>query len=148
MHSEQYEPESLDATTTTNGDRTLSKLKGAPGIYRRGGRYVVRFRDQNGKQHKRSAKTLAEARRLKSELTADVSRGEYRERSRLTFAEYAPLWVSGYAGRTSGGLRDNTRRAYAIEVGVDPDTGELLDPPRGAVEFWGGCGSRRLGRAT
>ena len=49
-----------------------------PGIYKRGSRYVVVFRDAYGKQRKRSARTLAEARDLKSTLTADVARGEYR----------------------------------------------------------------------
>ncbi len=40
-----------------------------PGIYKRGGSYVVVYRDADGKQHKRSgAKTLAEARDLKAAM--------------------------------------------------------------------------------
>jgi len=57
-------------------ERRLVKTS-TPGIYKRGGRYVVVFRDPHGKQRKRSAKTLAEARDLKAALTADVKRGEF-----------------------------------------------------------------------
>ena len=49
-----------------------------PGVYRRGGRYVVTFRDPSGKPRKRFAKTYKEAKRLKSALSTDVQRGEYR----------------------------------------------------------------------
>jgi len=51
-------------------DRRLVKT-GTPGIYKRGSRYVVVFRDPHGKQRKRSTRTLAEARDLKAALTAD-----------------------------------------------------------------------------
>jgi hypothetical protein len=85
--------------------RRLIPVPRHPGIYRRGGRYVVRYRDSRGKQRKQFARTLAEARDLKATLTADVKRGEYRQLSRTTFAEYAPRWVETYAGRTSRGLR-------------------------------------------
>jgi hypothetical protein len=37
-----------------------------PGIYKRGGRYCVVFRDPYGRQRKRAARTLAEARELKA----------------------------------------------------------------------------------
>ncbi len=49
-----------------------------PGVYKRGGRYVVTFRDPSGKPRKRFASTYTEAKRLKSALSADVARGEYR----------------------------------------------------------------------
>ena len=90
---------------------SLTKTK-TPGVYRRGGRYVVRFRDPAGKQRKRFAKTYKEAVRLKSALSADVDRGEYREASKITFAEYAETWIDTYAGRTSSGIRDETRVGY------------------------------------
>jgi hypothetical protein len=47
-----------------------------PGVYRRGGRYVVTYTDPQGRRRKRSAATMAEARLLKSSLAADVARGE------------------------------------------------------------------------
>jgi integrase len=83
-----------------------------PGIYKRGGRYVVRYRDPSGRQRKRFARTLAEARDLKASLVTDVRRGEYRETSRLPFSEYAVQWTETYQGRTSRGIREHTRADY------------------------------------
>jgi integrase len=83
-----------------------------PGIYKRGGRYCVVFRDPYGRQRKRAARTLAEARELKATVTADVKRGEYRALSKVTFVEYAGGWITSYAGRTSRGIRDATRDDY------------------------------------
>lgn len=91
--------------------RKLTKTK-HPGIYERGGRFVVVFRDPHGHQRKRSAKTLAEAKRVKASLTTDVARGEFRELSRLTFAQYVPQWVEMYNGRTDRGIRAATRADY------------------------------------
>ena len=91
--------------------RALARTK-YPSIYRRGGSYVVVFRDPGGRQRKRAAKTLAEARTLQSALRADVARGEYRPVFRLTFADYAAKWIDTYAGRTSRGIRQATRDGY------------------------------------
>ena len=81
-----------EAETTTRvreeSSRSLVRT-GVAGVYRRGSRYVVVFRDPQGRQRKRFARTLAEARDLKAMLRADVSRGEYRAQSRVTFADYA-----------------------------------------------------------
>ena len=85
---------------------------GTPGVYRRGGRYVVVARDNRGRQVKRFARTLAEARDVKAALRADVSRGEYRATSKVTFAAYVSEWVETYAGRTRRGLREATRADY------------------------------------
>jgi len=87
-----------------------------PGVYRRGGRYVVMFRDDRGRQRKRSAATLAEARAIKSAVTADLVRGEYVQESRLRFAEYAREWVAGYQGRTSRGIRTRTVEEYRRDL--------------------------------
>src|SRR5437879_4037844 len=92
-------------------DRRLVKT-GTPGIYKRGSRYVVVYREPNGRQCKRSARTLAAARELKATLTADVKRGEYRALSKVTFAEYAPEWIASYTGRTSRGIRPETLADY------------------------------------
>ncbi len=68
---------------------------------------MVVFRDTAGKQRKRAARTLAEARELKAALTTDVKRGEYRALSRVTFAEYARDWVESYrVGRPRDPPRD------------------------------------------
>jgi integrase len=87
-----------------------------PGIYRRGNRYVVIHRDPHGRQRKRSARTLAEARDLKAALTADVRRGEYRVLSKVSFAEYAGQWIDTYQGRTSRGIRPETLADYRWEL--------------------------------
>jgi integrase len=99
-------------------DRTLEKTS-TPGVYKRGGRYVVIYRDPHGRQRKRAARTLAEAREVKATLTADVARGEYRAASRETFADYAARWVATYAGRTSRGLLDETREDYRKRLEAD-----------------------------
>lgn len=105
-----------------------------PGIYKRGSRYCVVYRDPLGRQRKRSARTLAEARDLKATLTADVRRGEYRTLSKVTFAEYAPEWIRSYAGRTSRGVREATRDDYRKQLGLD-DEGKPTGG--GAVGFFG-----------
>jgi hypothetical protein len=64
-----------------------------PGIFRRTnaggalGGYVVVFRAA-GKQRREYAGTLAEARRIKAERTADVARGEFQERSTVTLRAF------------------------------------------------------------
>jgi integrase len=95
-----------------------------PGVFRRGGRYVVTFRDGSGRSRKRAAATLAEARALKATLTADVHRGEFRETSRVSLADYASEWIDTYQGRTSRGFGEGSRDDYR----------RALD---GAVAFFG-----------
>src|SRR6266540_3930118 len=77
---------------------------GTPGIYRRGNRYVVRYRTRQGKTKKEFAKTIAEARDLRAKHRLDRSRGE---ESRATFEDYATAWIESYQGRTSHGLRES-----------------------------------------
>jgi integrase len=103
----------------------LTKTK-VPGVYRRGSRYAVICRDRHGRQHQRSAASFAEARLLKSALTAAVARGEYRALSGVTFAEYFPEWIASYAGRTSRGFREQTRQEYKRDL------------ERHALPFFGG----------
>src|SRR4051812_38463916 len=97
------------------------------GIYKRGGRYVATWRDNLGRQRARSAATLSEAKAIRAAMKGDVARGEYRALSRVTFTEYAPSWIASYAGRTARGFREETRREYRRELGLD-DEGQPLDP--------------------
>ncbi len=92
---------------------------GTPGIFKKGSRYVVVFRDPSGRQRKRSARTLAEARTLKAALTADVKRSEYVEETRVSFADYALRWIETYDGRTARGIRSGTLRDYRRALGLD-----------------------------
>lgn len=82
-----------------------------PGVYKRGSSYVVRFKDKQGRSRKRSAPTLAAARRLKAQLVADVARGEYRDHTE-TFRTYATEWIDTYVGRTGRGVRAETVAEY------------------------------------
>lgn len=88
-----------------------------PGIYQRGGRYVVVFR-VNGKQRKESARTLKEARALKSAREADRDRGEFQAESRIPFRQYAEEWIDRYRGNGRRGLTENTRESYRRELEV------------------------------
>jgi integrase len=105
-----------------------------PGIFKKGNRYILVFRDASGRQRKRSVRTLAEARALKAALTADIKRGEYVEQSRVSFIDYACRWIEAYDGRTSRGVRASTLRDYRRALGLD----EKGDPTGGgAIAFFG-----------
>jgi integrase len=96
-------------------DRRLVKTS-TPGIFKRGNRYVAVYRDPSGKQRKQSARTLAEARAFKATVAADVRRGEYRELSRVSFADYAKEWCATYRGRTRRGVGAGTLADYADAI--------------------------------
>lgn len=83
-----------------------------PGIYKRGSRYVVVYRDTEGKQRKESARTYEEARRLKAARIADVARGEFQNQTNTTFVTYSAEWVERYQGRGRRGFRESTRDDY------------------------------------
>jgi integrase len=107
--------------------RPLEQTK-EPGIFKRGNRFVVVYRDGLGRQHKRAAgATMKEAKDVKARLRADVSRGEDTETTRETFAVYATRWIEHYAGRTDQGVRDETRADYkrTLEQDAIPFLGPL-----------------------
>ena len=52
----------------------------------------------------------------KSELRADVHRGEYRSLSRVTFDAYAKEWLDSYSGRSSSGVRPGTLADYRSTI--------------------------------
>ena len=79
----------------------------APGIYRRGSRYVVVYRVE-GRQRKQYASTLAEARAIKLERD-----GEARALRRgPTLHGFSLSWLDRYAGSGHDSVRANTRREY------------------------------------
>jgi integrase len=90
-----------------------------PGIYKRGGSYVVTFRNPEGRPCKRFAPSYNAAKALKDALRTDVARGEFQGRSQITFADYAREWVETYPGRTSKGIREETRSDYAKRLEQD-----------------------------
>ena len=123
-----------------------------PGIYKRGSRYVVRYR-ANGEHKSESARTLDEARRLQQARRTDIDRGEFQERSRVTFRDYASEWIDRYHGRGRRGFREQTREEYrrlleqyAFEF--FPERLRLADvSPRHVAQFVGWlCDERAQGR--
>jgi hypothetical protein len=79
----------------------------APGIYRRGLKYVVVYRVE-GRQRKQYAGTLAEARAIKLERD-----GEARALRRgPTLHAFSLSWLDRYAGSGHDSVRANTRREY------------------------------------
>jgi integrase len=86
-----------------------------PGIYRRGGRYVVKQRDGEGRMVSRSAATVGEARAIQAELRETQSEGQPVARP-TTFAAFADEWITTYAGRTGRGFRETTREGYRAMV--------------------------------
>jgi integrase len=123
----------MSVTVSQRDARRLVKT-GTPGIFKRGSAYVVVGRDLQGKQVKKFAKTLAEARVKKAELRADVARGEYRKTARVSFATYAAQWIATYDGRTGRGIRAGTIRAYRRDLGLDEEGNRT---GAGAVAFFG-----------
>jgi len=123
----------MQAQPTQPVSRRLERTS-TPGIFKRGGRFVVIYRDATGRQKKRAARTIAEAKILKATLTADLARGEYRETSRVGFADYATSWISTYQGRTSRGVGEGTREDYRRALGLNE---EGQPTGAGAVAFFG-----------
>lgn len=95
--------------------RRLEKTR-EPGIFKRpkkkGHSYVVIVRDQRGHQIKRYAETWLEATNAKSELKSEISKGHRRATTQMPFVEYAQAWIETYKGRTSKGLKPQTKLDY------------------------------------
>ena len=87
-----------------------------PGVYKRGSRYVIRYR-MNGTPQWEACRTYDEARRLKKARDTDSDRGELHEDSRITLHEYLignpakdePGWIDRYQGTGRRGYRQETR---------------------------------------
>jgi hypothetical protein len=95
--------------------RKLERTK-YPGIFARGGAYVVVYRDPAGKQRKKAARTLSEARDIKSAMTTDVRRGEWRAQSSVRLRDHWKPWLAAYGGRTARGFRETTREDYRRDL--------------------------------
>lgn len=97
MATRQPEPDSSKALRRTS----------QPGVYRRGQRFVAVYR-REGRQHKESAASFAEARAIKRSRE-----GEARADRLGPFLDaYALAWVNDYAGLGLGGLSEATRVEY------------------------------------
>ncbi len=88
-----------------------------PGIYKRGSRYVVRFR-ANGKRHAESCRTLEEALRIKRARESARDRGELDlvTQARTSLTAFAAEWVERYQGNGRRGFTDHTRDEYRRDL--------------------------------
>lgn len=88
-----------------------------PGVYKRGSRYVVRFR-ANGKRHAESCRTLEEALQIKRAREAARDRGELDlvTQARTPLREYAAEWIERYQGNGRRGFTDDTRHEYRRDL--------------------------------
>jgi len=125
------DPRKLDKTSTPGIYKRVT-----PGMDKRGARYVVRYRDPAGKDRKKLARTLAEARVLQAQLVSDVSRGEWMPLKRVAFDDYARSWIATYNGRTSSGIRESTLVEYRRALGLT-EAGERRADGIGAVPHFG-----------
>lgn len=91
--------------------RQILEKTQSPGIYRRNSSYVVVLRDGDGRQFKRCATTLKEARDIKATLLADRARGVMPSMRRMTLAEYADEWEQTFRGSLTQLQRDCTGRS-------------------------------------
>ena len=96
--------------------KPMTKTRHA-GIYKRGGKYVFRYR-AGGTQYAESADTLEEARQKKTAREAARDRGEHDQvtQARTPFREYAEEWVDRYQGNGRRGFNDDTREEYRRDL--------------------------------
>src|SRR4051794_17177020 len=80
-----------------------------PGIYTRGSRFVVIWRDDRGKQHNKSHPTITDAKKFQGVVRQD---GHKSAPARDSFESYALAWVESYTGRTSKGFSEHARTDY------------------------------------
>src|SRR5437764_816185 len=89
---------------------------GTPGVFKRGGRYAVIYRDAAGQQRTESARTYDEARNLRATRIASVADGSWQPQTRERFADYAVAWVERYQGNGRRGFTDHTRAEYQRDL--------------------------------
>lgn len=87
-----------------------------PGIYKRGSRYAVIYRDTNGRQRQESVRTYDEARRLRARRAASVDDGSHTPQTRERFADYAMAWIGRYQGNGRRGFTQDTRAEYRRDL--------------------------------
>ncbi len=95
-----------------------AKGKREPGIYSRGGRYVV-VTVYRGRQVKSFHDTITLAREARSDRTGTVKQAP---RAREPFDTYALAWIDSYQGRGKRGVDPDTRAGYkrALELWAIP----------------------------
>src|SRR5689334_12406210 len=80
-----------------------------PGVYLRGKRYILCYRDPDGIQRKESFPTLKAAKQAKARRQTQMYEGTYQPESHKTLHVYADNWLKTYDG-----IRQVTRDDYKI----------------------------------
>ena len=86
-----------------------------PGVYRRGSRYVVTYRDASGKQRKESAMSYETARKRKRKRDDERDQGVLPPCATPLFQDFARQWIEGYQGGRRG-IRERTRCDYRRDL--------------------------------
>jgi hypothetical protein len=93
-------------------------------IHKKGGRYEVRLRDQNGRQFKRTFRTRTEAKSFEAVAKTDMARGAWTDprAGRVRFGDFASAWLD-----TTVHLKPATRASYEmlLRLYVLPSFGQL-----------------------
>jgi integrase len=89
---------------------------GTPGVFRRGSRYVVLYRDELGRQRSESARTYDAARKLRTNRLAAVGDGTHQPQTRERFDDFARAWVKRYRGNGRRGFTEHTRTEYRRDL--------------------------------
>jgi integrase len=99
-----------------------------PGVFKRGGRYVVTWRDADNKPRKQSTRTYDDARALKRKRDEEARNGVALAPRPPTFAAYQADWIERYTGTGRRGFRENTRDDYRRDLAAYavPFLGERL----------------------
>jgi hypothetical protein len=86
-----------------------------PGVFKRGSRYVVTFRDADGHPRKEATRTYDLARALKTQRESEVAQGAFLPAGKLTFHDFAREWIESYNGKRQG-IRPRTKADYLRDL--------------------------------
>lgn len=106
--------------TKANGPSSRPKVKvpGVPRIYRRGNGFLIIYTDRKtGRQHQVSGfSTQEEAEARDAEIQAEMLLNVHQPPQRKRFAAYAREWVEHTNGRTTKGIRPETKAEYRRDI--------------------------------
>ncbi|RBY88795.1 site-specific integrase [Blastococcus sp. TF02A-26] len=109
--------------------------------------YQARWRDEQGKQRKKSFTKKADADRHAATVEADKARGTYIEPSKVTVAEYARTWAEARPHRPTTARRTEMMiRLHIEETRLGPR--KLADVRPSEVQAWATDRSRVLAPTT
>lgn len=86
-----------------------------PGVFKRGRRYTITYRDAEGKQRKESAPTYKEACALRVTRLHEVSRGESSLGRQTTLGDLVEDWYRDFSSAAYG-VRERTVRDYRSQM--------------------------------